>query len=118
MEERIRIPKVSSTNISAVLAASTDCGMTLYCCVKGELLCLTADELVAADLWENVPDYVRVLRTVLCENGTAVTAYVYYRSEPKAREPAPAGTLAAAPRSKVIAAAKELAAELSAGDGR
>ncbi|RAU97157.1 hypothetical protein DQG13_19525 [Paenibacillus sp. YN15] len=88
------------------------------CCVKGELLCLSADDLVVADLWEDVPKYVRALKTVLRENGTAVTAYVYCRSNPQARKPAPPGTLAAIPRSRVIAAAKELAAELSPGDRR
>lgn len=88
------------------------------CCVKGELLCLSADELVTADLWEDVPDYIRVPTPVLRENGSAVTAYVYYRSSAKARLPAPSGTLAAIPRPRIIAAAKQLAAQLSSGGGQ
>lgn len=87
------------------------------CQVLGELLCLAADELMTADLWENVPDYVRVLVRVQLDNGSSVNAYVYYRSSPKAKLPAPPGTLAAVPRAQVIMAAKELAAELSAGGG-
>ncbi len=78
--------------------------------VQGELLSLSAEELVTADLWENVPDYVRVSTSVLLPNGAAVTAYVYYRSSPQAKLPAPPGTLAAVPRSQVIAAAGEFAA--------
>jgi gamma-glutamylcyclotransferase (GGCT)/AIG2-like uncharacterized protein YtfP len=85
------------------------------CQVLGELLCLSADELVVADLWENVPDYVRVLVQVQLDNGSSVNAYVYYRRSPQANLPAPPGTLAAVPRQQVIMAAKELAAELSAG---
>ncbi len=87
------------------------------CSVRGELLCLSADELVVADLWENVPDYVRVPVRVQLESGSTVNAYVYYRSSPQAKLPAPPGTLAAVPRQQVIAAAQELAAELSAGGG-
>jgi gamma-glutamylcyclotransferase (GGCT)/AIG2-like uncharacterized protein YtfP len=85
------------------------------CQVLGELLCLSADELITADLWENVPDYVRVLVQVQLANGATLNAYIYYRSNPQAKLPAPPGTLAAIPRKQVIAAAQELAAELSAG---
>jgi gamma-glutamylcyclotransferase (GGCT)/AIG2-like uncharacterized protein YtfP len=85
------------------------------CSVRGELLCLSADELITADLWENVPDYVRVLVRVQLNNGSTLNAYIYYRSNPQAKLPAPPGTLAAVPRAQVIAAAQDLAAELSAG---